>query len=75
MITQGIQIEEFMAKRAELMLQKDIKQGSTYSKDKSKYVNKNREALHLMDNIHTSKTIEKSILDIKTVGNKAKNSS
>ena len=64
-----------MEKRVELTLQKDIKQGSTSSKDKSKYVNKNREALHLMDNIHTSKTIEKYILDIKTVGNKAKNSS
>lgn len=41
MVTQAIQIEEFMVKKGELTLQKDIKQGSNSSKDKSKYVSKN----------------------------------
>ena len=41
MVTQAIYIEEFMVKKGELTLQKDIKQGSTSSKDKSKYVSKN----------------------------------
>ncbi len=41
MVTQAIQIEEFMVKKGELTIQKDTKQGSIFNKDKSKYVNKN----------------------------------
>lgn len=53
MITQGIQIEEFIVKKWQLTLQKYIKQGSTSSKEKSKYVNKNQEVVHngVVDNI------------------------
>jgi hypothetical protein len=40
MVTQAIQIEEFMVKKGEKTLQKDIKQGSTSNKDKSRYVKK-----------------------------------
>ena len=46
MVTQAIYIEEFMVKKGELTLQKDTRQGSTSSKDKSKYVNKNQEVVH-----------------------------
>ena len=38
MVTQAIHIEEFMVKKGELTLQKDTRQGSTSTKDKSKYV-------------------------------------
>ena len=41
MVTQAICIEEFMVKKGELTLHKDTRQGSTSSKDKSKYVSKN----------------------------------
>ena len=40
MVTQAICIEEFMVKKGELTLQKDMKQGSTSNKDKSKYLSK-----------------------------------
>ena len=52
-VTQAIKIEDFMVKNGELTLQKDTKQWSTSTKDKSKYVNKNLEVVHdgVVDNI------------------------
>ena len=49
-----------MVKKGELTLQKDIKQGSTSSKDKSKYVSKNWEVVHdgFVDNITSKPTKE-----------------
>ena len=41
MVTQAIYIEEFMVKKGESSLQKDTRQGSTFGKDKYKYVSKN----------------------------------
>ena len=51
-MTQAIRIEEFMIKKGELTLHKDTRQAST-SRDKSKYVSKNREVVHdgVVDNI------------------------
>ena len=46
MVTQAIWIEEFMVKKGEITLEKDTKQGSTSSKDKSNYVNKSWEVVH-----------------------------
>ena len=42
-----------MVKKGELTLQKDTRQGSTSNRDKTKYVNKNREVVHdgVVDNV------------------------
>ena len=52
LVTQAIRIEEFMIKKGELTLHRDTRQSST-SRDKSKYVSKNREVVHdgVVDNI------------------------
>lgn len=42
-ITQAIQIKEFIVKKGKITLQKDIKQGFTSSKDESNYVKRNWE--------------------------------
>ena len=41
MITQAIRIENFMVNKGEIILQKGKKQGSTSSRDKTRYANKN----------------------------------
>ena len=46
MVTQAIYIEEFMVKKGELTLQRDTRQGSTSSKEKSKNVSKSWEVVH-----------------------------